>query len=82
MTNSVAKRGYTTGVATAPVIVVPYWLLARYVLRQQGVNGSNKRVNATALAAIPLTLGVHLISAALLREGSLGPALQPEDAER
>lgn len=72
--SSVATRSYTTGVATAPVVVLPYWFIARRVLQQHGINSSTRTVAATALAAIPLTVGVHLISAALLREDSLGPA--------
>lgn len=76
MANSVAKRGYTSGVATAPVIVVPYWIFARRVLRQHGVGGADRKIDAIALAAAPLTLGVHLLSAALLREDSLGPVTE------
>lgn len=72
--SSVATRSYTTGVATAPVVILPYWFIARRVLQQHGVESSTRGVIATALAAIPLTVGVHLISAALLQEGSLGPA--------
>lgn len=77
--SSVATRSYTTGVATAPVVVLPYWFIARRALQRHGVEGSNGRVIAAALTAIPLTLGAHLISAALLREDSLGPAHELED---
>ena len=77
--SSVATRSYTTGVATAPVVALPYWFIAGRVLQQHGISGSTRTVAATALAAIPLTVGVHLISAALLREGSLGPARERDN---
>jgi Protein of unknown function with HXXEE motif len=34
---SVLARGYTSGVATAPTVVVPFWLWATRALRQAGV---------------------------------------------
>lgn len=33
-----ALRGYSTGVVTAPTVVIPYWLWARRVLRREGIS--------------------------------------------
>lgn len=72
--SSVAMRRYTTGVATAPVIVIPYWLLARRVLRRHGL-GSVDCTTATAAATwFPLTVGVHLLASRILGRKSLGEA--------
>lgn len=68
---SVATRGYTSGVATAPVIVIPYWMLARRVLRRHGLHRIDATIAAAACSVIPLLLGVHLVTARILGERSL-----------
>lgn len=75
LASSVATRGYTTGVATAPVVVLPYWFLARRVLHQHGLAEIDRSTAAAALAVLPLTVGAHLLAAAILGERSLGPEL-------
>lgn len=76
--NSAVMRSYTTGAATAPVIVIPYWLLARSVLRRHGLDTVDRTTTAAAIAVFPLTIGVHLVSAAILGERSLGRSEAPE----
>lgn len=73
LANSVAAQGYTTGVATALVIVIPYWLLARRVLRRYGLDAVDRGTTVAAIAMGPLTIGAHLVAAKLLGEKSLGP---------
>lgn len=51
---SAASRSYTTGVATAPVVVVPFWLWARRALRRDGV--PLRRVAAPATALTPAVI--------------------------
>lgn len=64
---SLATRGYTTGVVTAPLIVLPYWWWARRVLRRRGLECADAATTAVALAALPLTAGVHVIADRALR---------------
>lgn len=77
--NSVMMRGYTTGVATTPVIVIPYWLFAWNALRRRALGDIDPVTAGVALAALPVTAGVHLLAARILGERSVGPALQPTD---
>lgn len=73
LANSVAMRGYTTGVATAPVVVLPYWLLARRVLRRHVLDDVDGVTTGAAIAMAPLTIGAHVLAAKILGERSLGP---------
>lgn len=68
----VAMRGYTTGAATAPVIVIPYWLVARRILHRSGQVDIDRSTAGAAVAVLPITVGAHLAAAALLGERSLG----------
>ncbi|TMR88990.1 HXXEE domain-containing protein [Nonomuraea basaltis] len=59
-------RGYTPGVATAPVVVIPFSVWAWRRLRTAGVPVRSGRAGAAALAAFPLVLGgVHALAHAL-----------------
>jgi hypothetical protein len=56
---SLLARGYTSGVATAPTVVVPFWLWATRALQQAGV--PNRRSFAAAIALLAASLaGGHL----------------------
>jgi hypothetical protein len=56
---SLVARGYTSGVATAPTVVVPYWLWATRALEQAGV--PNRRILPAAIALVAGALaGGHL----------------------
>jgi Protein of unknown function with HXXEE motif len=58
---SVLARGYTSGVATSPTIVVPFWLWATRALEQAGV--PNRRSVPAAIATFAGCLaGGHLIA--------------------
>ncbi|MEV7972197.1 HXXEE domain-containing protein [Cellulomonas sp. NPDC089187] len=70
---SVTRRGYTTGVVTAPLVVVPHWWRARRVLRRHGVRDLDRRSVLAAVAMTPLLLGAHLLSYAILGERSIRP---------
>lgn len=63
---SVAARGYTTGVVTAPTIVIPYWLWARRVLRQHDVPEHDPKSTAIAIAAAPLMFAIHALTHVIL----------------
>src|SRR5699024_9844314 len=55
LANSVAAQGYTTGVATALVIVISYWLLARWGLGRSGVHGVDGGTDwMPSIAGLPL----------------------------
>ncbi len=56
---SLLARGYTSGVATAPTVVVPFWLWATRALQQAGVPTRRSLPAAIALAAGSLA-GGHL----------------------
>lgn len=56
---SLLARGYTSGVATAPTVVVPFWLWATRALQQAGVPNRRSLPAAIALAAGSLA-GGHL----------------------
>ena len=56
---SLLVRGYTSGVATAPTVVVPFWLWATRALQQVGVPKRRSVPPALALVAGSL-VGGHL----------------------
>lgn len=63
---SALSRSYTSGVATAPVVVIPYWLWARRRLAGEGVRMQQVGV-WSALAVPPVILSAHAIAHALTR---------------
>jgi hypothetical protein len=56
---SLLARGYTSGVATAPTVVIPFWLWAAQTLQQAGVPNRRSLPAAIALVAGSLA-GGHL----------------------
>lgn len=56
---SLLARGYTSGVATAPTVVVPFWLWATRALQQAGVPNRRRLPAAIALFVASL-VGGHL----------------------
>lgn len=71
---SAAARGYTSGVITAPTVVIPVWLWARRRLRGDGIDDVTPAVAALAVAlTAPTTAAVHVLAGAILRDRSLGP---------
>lgn len=63
---SLVARGYTSGVATAPTVVVPFWLWATRALRQAGVPDRRRLPAAIALVAGSLA-GAHLVAYVITR---------------
>jgi hypothetical protein len=64
LASAALARRYTFGVATAPVIVIPYWLWARRELARDGVR--LEPVSPKAALALPSVLiGVHALTRAL-----------------
>lgn len=60
---SAATRGYTAGVATAPLVVIPYWLWARRRLIGRGVAPESPAVvAAAALGTAPMMVGTMAVS--------------------
>jgi hypothetical protein len=58
---SLLARGYISGVATAPTVVVPFWLWAARALQQAGV--PNRRSLPAAIAlALGSIAGGHLVA--------------------
>jgi hypothetical protein len=58
---SLLARGYTSGVATAPTVVVPFWLWATQALQQAGVGDRRSLPAAIALFAGSVA-GGHLVA--------------------
>lgn len=63
---------YTTGVVTSPLVVIPYWLWARRVLKQHGIRPEDPKAVVTTLAVFPALAGIHALVRKILGEGSLG----------
>jgi hypothetical protein len=63
---SAALRQYTSGVATSPTIVIPYWLWARRALTREGLFDRDGTAPwaAASLLLIPI---VHVVTRLLLR---------------
>ena len=70
--NSAVMREYTTGAATAPLLVIPYWLMTRRLLRKHGLADVDQTIALSAMAVVPLTVSVHLLSAVILGKRSIG----------
>jgi Protein of unknown function with HXXEE motif len=60
-----ALRQYTTGVATSPTIVIPYWLWARRALVREGLSDRDGTAPSAA-ASILLIPTVHVVTRLLL----------------
>jgi hypothetical protein len=63
---SLLTRGYTSGVDTSPVIVIPFWLWATSTLNQAGVPNRRSIPAAVALAGGSIA-GGHLVAFLLTR---------------
>jgi hypothetical protein len=75
---AVALRGYASGVATSPTIVIPFWLGATRYLDAKGVP-ARRSVRAAALS-IPASIWVsHGIAYALTRRRTSEPDLNDDD---
>lgn len=57
-----AARQYVSGAATAPVMVIPYWLWARRELARDGIRDTDRPALAVAAAGVPLALGLHSLA--------------------
>ncbi|MEZ5089787.1 MAG: HXXEE domain-containing protein [Micropruina sp.] len=73
LAGSVVTRGYTTGVLTAPTVVIPYWLWAWRVLRRNGIRDDDGPASAAAVANLALLFGIHAVARLILGSRSLGP---------
>jgi Protein of unknown function with HXXEE motif len=62
---TVALRQYTTGVATSPTIVIPYWLWARHALAREGLSDRDGTVRWAAATLLLLPV-VHVATRLLL----------------
>ncbi|GAA2673189.1 MULTISPECIES: HXXEE domain-containing protein [Actinoplanes] len=58
---AVAGR-YVSGAATAPVIVIPYWLWARRELARHGIAEVDGPAAAVAIAGPAILMGVHALT--------------------
>jgi Protein of unknown function with HXXEE motif len=63
-----AARRYVSGVATAPTVVIPYWLWARKELARDGIADLDGATIAVAAAGMPLLMGIHALMYKLLKE--------------
>jgi hypothetical protein len=76
---TMATRRYTSGVLTAPTMVIPFWLWARRELAKEGIRDVDVRAVAVAAAGVPLTMAVHALVYGLLKRprSALDPAPDP-----
>ncbi len=75
MASCLVAGRYTTGVVTSPLVVIPYWLWARRVLKRHGIRPEDPKAVVTALAVFPALAGIHALVRKILGEGSLGPEI-------
>lgn len=73
---AVMARGYTTGLLTAPTVVIPYWRIARKVLRRKGLRDDDSRATLVAVTGLPLLGLVHLVVWRILGERALGERVE------
>jgi hypothetical protein len=63
LAQSLAYRGYTPGVATAPTVVIPYSVWAVRRLKAAGIKSGGTGATAATLALLPVTVaGVHALA--------------------
>ncbi|MEV0344572.1 HXXEE domain-containing protein [Nonomuraea sp. NPDC050680] len=75
LAQSAVARGYTPGVVTAPVVVIPFTVWAWRRLKASGVPTAGGGSALAGLAALPLVLGgVHALAHTLTRNRHLSPA--------
>lgn len=74
LASAVVWREYTTGVATSPTIVIPFWLWARRVLRRNGIREHDAKSTAVAVSVFPLILATHAVTRLILGQKSVGGA--------
>lgn len=63
-----AFRQYTSGLATAPTIVIPFWLWARKELAKEGLTDLNWTTALIALSCLSLLPAVHALLYKILKE--------------
>ncbi|WP_336631161.1 MULTISPECIES: HXXEE domain-containing protein [unclassified Microbacterium] len=71
---SVVRCAYTPGVVTAPVVVIPFWLWARRVLRDHGRLEQDAGSIVVAISAAPAMFAVHALTRAVLGSRSVRQA--------
>jgi hypothetical protein len=62
-----SARHYVTGVATAPTLVIPYWMWARRRLTQAGIPAADGPATAVALTVGPVLVSIHVLTYRMLR---------------
>ncbi|MET9659518.1 HXXEE domain-containing protein [Streptomyces sp. NPDC006510] len=63
LAQSLAYRGYTPGVATAPTVVIPYSVRAVRRLKAAGIGSGGTSTAAATPALLPVTVaGVHALA--------------------
>lgn len=72
LASSVAMRGYTSGVISGAVVVIPYWHWARRKLRAAGLSDTDRSAVIVAACACPILLAVHLGTARSLGDEAFG----------
>jgi len=61
-------RQYVSGLATAPTMVIPFWLWARKELAREGITDLDRTTIAIAVAGVSLLMGIHALTYELLKE--------------
>jgi Protein of unknown function with HXXEE motif len=68
LATTAVTRQYTSGVATAPTMVIPFWLWARRELAKEGITDVDRTAIAVALAGVPLAMAVQVLMYKLLKD--------------
>jgi hypothetical protein len=63
-----AARQYVSGLATAPTMVIPFWLWARKELAKEGITDVDRTTVAIAIAGASLLIGIHALTYQFLNE--------------
>ncbi len=63
-----AARQYVSGLATAPTMVIPFWLWARRELAKEGITDVDRTTVAIAMAGASLLVSIHALTYMLLKE--------------
>lgn len=70
--SSAVLRGYSTGVVTSPLVVLPFWWWARREYRRVGVRDLDAKAVGVAVAAVPVLVAVHVATWLALGKRSIG----------
>lgn len=73
---AIARRGYSPGVLTSAIVVIPHWQTARRVLHRHGMRSGDAKVIVVALAGVPVLVATQVVAGLMLGPRSVGTAAE------